>query len=97
MSGILDLSEIVLVSGESVSMVSEAASSGKRILVFDLKRTKKISRHDYAMKRLAELDYIIRTPADKIHEIILNVSGMKGPARRLDNKEKMYEKLYRII
>jgi KDO2-lipid IV(A) lauroyltransferase len=33
--GILGLSQIVVVSGESVSMVSEAASSGKYVIVFE--------------------------------------------------------------
>jgi KDO2-lipid IV(A) lauroyltransferase len=32
--GILALADVVIVSGESVSMVSEAASSGKRVVVF---------------------------------------------------------------
>jgi hypothetical protein len=34
--GILALSEVVIVSGESVSMVSEAASSGKKVVVFPI-------------------------------------------------------------
>ena len=32
--GILGLSDLVIVSGESISMVSEALSSGKRTIVF---------------------------------------------------------------
>ncbi len=36
--GILGLSDIIVASGESISMVSEAASSGKRVIVFELEK-----------------------------------------------------------
>ena len=38
--GMLALADIVVVSGESVSMVSEAASSGKRIVAFSIGPTR---------------------------------------------------------
>lgn len=95
--GILDLCDVVLVSGESVSMVSEAASSGKHTVVFDLEKKKGSSKHDYAMERLTSLDFIVRAPVENINEIITQLSQREKPPRRLDNGEKMYEKLYRII
>ncbi len=39
-AGILDLSDIVTVSGESVSMVSEAIHSSKKVVAFDLEKKK---------------------------------------------------------
>lgn len=95
-SGILDLSDIVLVSGESISMVSEAASSGRHTIVFDLLK-KKSTKHDYAIRMLDEDGYIVRTPVNKIYETIVNISKDKRPVKKLNDSEKMYEKLYRII
>jgi len=98
-SGILELSEIVLVSGESISMVSEAASSGKRVIVFGLekKRSSSFDKHDYAIKDLVSSNYIVETPVSGIHDTIVDLSRRKDPVRKLDDVEKMYEKLYRII
>ena len=40
MGGIVGLSDILIVSGESISMISEAASSGKNTIVFPLQKRK---------------------------------------------------------
>lgn len=95
--GILGLSDIILVSGESISMVSEAASSGKHTITFNLERRRPSSKHDYAIEGLASADYIVQTSVDKIRDAIVDISCNKRPVKRLDNAEKMYEKLYRII
>ena len=59
-AGILGLSDIVIVSGESISMVSEAASSGKCVIVFNLekKKTKSKSRHEIFLDNLNKKGYI---------------------------------------
>jgi len=96
-SGILDLSEVVMVSGESISMVSEAASSGKHTIVFDLKKRKGPSKHDRAINRLYELDYIVRPVIDEVCNTIENISKSDRPAKKLDDAKNMYKELYRII
>lgn len=96
-SGILDLSDIVIVSGESISMVSEAASSGKKTIVFDLKTKAASQKHERAIKGLAADDYIRHIPIDRIGRAVWDISGDKAAQKRLDNAQKMYYKLYRII
>ncbi len=96
-SGILDLSEFVLTSGESISMISEAASSGRHTIIFDLEKKRNVSKHDGFIKRLASLGYIVRAPVDRIRETVVELSQKKGSVKRLNDAEKMYEKLYRII
>jgi hypothetical protein len=78
-------------------MVSEAASSGKETVVFDLLRKKESSKHEYAINRLNELGYIVRTPVENIGETVSGVLTDKRPVKKLDNAGIMYEKLYRII
>ncbi|MBL7068435.1 MAG: mitochondrial fission ELM1 family protein [Candidatus Omnitrophica bacterium] len=95
--GILNLSEIVLVSAESISMVSEAASSGKKTIVFDLETKRPSFKHDYAIERLASENYITRTPVSRIRNTVLDLSNKGDSVKRLDNTERMYKKLYRII
>lgn len=95
--GILDLSDIVLVSGESISMVSEAASSGKRTVVFDLDAKRPSLKHKYAMKSLASKGFITHVPVDRLGEAIVDVQRSERQYKRLDNDDRMYEKLYRII
>ena len=94
--GILGLSDLVLVSGESISMVSEAASSGKRTIVFDLEKKRRSSKHDDAIRSLASGNYIIKTPVDGISDTIRKASE-RGEFKRLDNNEIMYKKLLRVI
>ena len=95
--GILELSDAVLVSGESVSMVSEAASSGKNTISFDLIKKKGSTKHDRALKELNKENYILRTTVDNIYETIAGLLLRKNPLRKLNDAEKMYKKLYRII
>ncbi|MBF0619802.1 MAG: mitochondrial fission ELM1 family protein [Candidatus Omnitrophica bacterium] len=60
--GILGLSDVVVVSGESISMVSEAASAGKKIVVFPVDgEDSAASKKKYAdfMDGLAQEGYII--------------------------------------
>jgi mitochondrial fission protein ELM1 len=95
--GILDLSDIVLVSGDSISMISEAASSGKRTVVFDLKKKRFFSKHDRAITRMAAEGYVIRTQAGKVRDTIESLDRDKCKLKVLDNSERMYKKLYRII
>ena len=73
--GILALSDIVVVSGESASMVSEAVSSGKPVVVFNLaKRGKRKSKFEKMLKNLEEKKYIeisqIRSISSAIEENI---------------------------
>lgn len=96
-SGILNLSDVVIVSGESMSMVSEAASSGRQTLVFDLKKKRPSFKHGYAIDRLASMGYIKRAPVERIDEAVSELSRLKTGTKRLDNQRMMYEKLYRVI
>jgi len=96
--GILHHSDIVLVSSESISMVSEAASSGKQTIAFDLDRKKSGDpKHAYAIKRLATEEYIVHTPVKGIAGAVESLLQDKKILKKLDNTAKIYPKLYKII
>ena len=61
--GILALSQVLLVSADSISMISEAASSGKNVLAFRFtdRPLNSLDRHDRFLKALNEEGHIILT------------------------------------
>ena len=97
--GILGLCECVVVSGESISMVSEAAASGKYVLVFRLKGTYlgKEGRHERFLRNLEREGYVrIIQPeniADKIKELIRD----KPPIKKLDDRAKVKEAMRKLL
>jgi mitochondrial fission protein ELM1 len=97
-AGILGLSDVVVVSGESISMVSEAVSSSRPVIVFGLDRRKaRASKHEAAMRRLeAAGRLIISDPAGMKDEILRSTDNPRQAARCGDN-ERIYEAVRRLI
>ena len=97
-AGILDLSNIVTVSGESVSMVSESIHSGKKVVVFDLEKKKKaVTKYDRVLADLEGQGYISRAiPAD-LGAKLEKAWKAPGGARSVDDREKPFEAVRRLI
>ncbi|MBF0215578.1 MAG: mitochondrial fission ELM1 family protein [Candidatus Omnitrophica bacterium] len=95
---ILGSSDIVVVSGESISMVSEAVSSGKPVLVFmPPKKKKAVSKYEKFVSRL-EKDGVIsvirpRELNDALHARM--ASGVGG--FQSDDDRKVMERMYRLF
>jgi len=92
--GILGLSEFVIVSPESISMISEAASSGKHVLVFNSGID---AKHTSFVKYMHERGYIC---ALKAKDIFLKVGALlKETAKTnvLDDRAKISEALGRLF
>ena len=66
--GILALSKAVIVSSESISMVSEAVSSGRYVVVFNSGRLNK--RHSLFLEHLSRNGYIYLVDAEKTGGVI---------------------------
>ncbi len=99
--GILSLSKIVMVSSESISMVSEAASSGRHVLSFHLKKKKtffnKETRHEKFIKDLVYRGIIQEVQPNTIREEISKLLESKQEPQRLDNFSLLQETLRKII
>jgi len=93
--GILDLSKFVIVSPESISMISEAAASGRYILVFDLAGLKK--KHRKFLKSFAERKYIYLVKPQNIYQAIERIWREAPPINTVRNGKIIREALGKIL
>ncbi|MCQ9206993.1 MAG: mitochondrial fission ELM1 family protein [Omnitrophica bacterium] len=96
--GILSLSDVIVVSNESSSMLSEAVSSGKAVVVFKLKKKKKsASKFELLLKNLENKHYIITARADDLSDAILR--SFEAPLRRGTScdRHNVYKYMWRLL
>lgn len=92
--GILGLSKFLVISGESVSMVSEAASAGRYALVFNPGVSK---RHGRFLNYLASKKYIYLFKAEDFYSIIGVLQKDRPRINVLEDKAKLKSMLGEII
>src|SRR3989338_393806 len=97
--GILGIADFILVSAESISMVSEAVSSGKYVGVFRLKpkglnfRT----RHELFLKNLESGGYIYSMKKDAIADRIKSTLSARPALKRLNDRLLVEEALRKLL
>jgi len=97
-AGILALSNVVVVSGESVSMVSEAVSSGRKTVVFSLNKKKSgVTKHELALDSLAKDGYISIARFGELISLVGLALKDTRTAKRIDDTEKIYEAMRALI
>lgn len=95
--GILGLADIVVTSGESASMVSEAVESGKKVIVFRLKKKKKVaSKFERMLKNLEKKGYIVTTDVGALSEAICEASSAPGPKNLPGDRFDVYKYMWRL-
>ena len=97
-AGILDMCDIVAVSGESVSMVSEAIHSGKKVVVFNLeKKTKTVTKYERVLDSLEREGYInCAHPADlgtRLDKVWRTLRAIKS----VDDRDRISEAVKRLL
>ncbi|MFH0877404.1 MAG: ELM1/GtrOC1 family putative glycosyltransferase [Candidatus Omnitrophota bacterium] len=95
--GICYASDIVVVSGESISMVSEAMSSGKRVVVFEpviLRNNNKVRRF---LRGLAEEKLIVKVVAEELCESVCSLLGKAPGQTAFDAAAPLRERLKRML
>jgi len=98
MPGILDISNIIVVSGESISMVSEAISSGKKTIAFSLeKRARGATKHERALESLADGGYLDIARAEELARSLEDALGRTQSAKKPDDDAKILEAVRRLI
>lgn len=97
--GILYLSDVIVVSGESISMISEAISSGKRTVAFELEKKRNVlTKHSLALTQLEKDGYIsLSRPEDLASTIERACDEEKVVTRDLDDNEKIFTAVRRLI
>jgi mitochondrial fission protein ELM1 len=99
--GILGLSDVLVVSGESISMVSEAIVSGKPVVVF-LPFEKAIlkPKHEEFLERMFQQKLIVRAKPETLYEIIqkqmMQENGRVNPVGAQD-REVLRQAVRRVI
>jgi Kdo2-lipid IVA lauroyltransferase/acyltransferase len=91
---IIAASRILVVSPESISMVSEAASSGRYVVVFDVPVAK---RHRRFLASLAEKKYIYLRPAQEIGKIMEELNSRQPQVHVLHDRQMLKQAISRII
>ena len=71
LGGILGLSNVIVVSAESISMISEAVASGKYVIVFNLPGLSK--KHQRFLKNYQEQKYIYLSQPQDLAALIMKV------------------------
>ncbi len=99
--GILGLSDMVIVSGDSVSMISEAACSGKPAVVFPIQSRfmlgAKESQHHRFIDVLADQGYILSTDVRHLKQAVYNLVKNKIRLHVLDDSSVVRVGLKRIL
>ena len=93
--GILGLSDIIVVSCESASMISEAISSGKTVIVFRLKSKKK-SKFEKMLTHLAKKGYITIVEAEGLSDAICRNFHKPEPKNSSEDAYNIYKYMWRL-
>ena len=95
---ILGLSDIIVVSGESTSMISEAVSSGKKVVVFKLsKKNKKLSKFEKLLTNLENRNFITVTSIDNIEKTISKKLNEPESYRVPEDRYNVYMNMWRVL
>ena len=96
--GMLALSKVAVVSGESISMISEAITAGKKVVVFRLsKKNDVVTKHEYALKRLANEGYIAVTEPSNLAGVLEKIWNDTMLVKPVKDMDRIYEALKRLI
>ena len=96
--GIVGLSKYLVVSGESISMLSEAASSGKTVFAFKLsKRRAKPTRHEFFLYNMAKSRHIYLCEAQDLNARIQKTSSENLATERLNDFKTIYDALGKLF
>ena len=97
-TGMLALSKVAVVSEESISMISEAISAGKKVVVFRLsKNSGAITKHERALKSLEKKGYVTITTSSDLMNALKKAWNDKAPIIPPKDMNKIYEALRRLI
>jgi len=95
---IMAVSDIIIVSGESISMVSEAVASGKPVLVFiPHKITEKVTKYERFLNILERKELIKVVPVDKICDAVEDIKRGNIRFGHASDGEKISAMMYRLF
>ncbi|MEW5758595.1 MAG: ELM1/GtrOC1 family putative glycosyltransferase [Candidatus Omnitrophota bacterium] len=99
LGGMLGLCDIIVVSSDSISMISEAASSGKYVIVFDCRRLNmtKRTKHELFLESLVKENYVNFVNPQDIGKTIKSIFYQRSKINVLDNGPVLKEAISRLF
>ncbi|MBN3039334.1 MAG: tetraacyldisaccharide 4'-kinase [Candidatus Omnitrophica bacterium] len=98
LGGILGLSDIVLVSGESTSMVSEAISAEKYVLVFmPQKKVKKTTKQERFLENLQQKGLVQIVQPEDINSEIERIWKNRPAKQKVEDRDLLSQALEKIL
>ncbi|MFC1624269.1 ELM1/GtrOC1 family putative glycosyltransferase [Candidatus Omnitrophota bacterium] len=98
---IFGLSEVIIVSSDSISMISEAISSGKYVVVFKepllTSRGEQQNKHKRSIEHLEKEGYIKTAAPDEIYKVAKEVLEHTSPVKKLEDRGKIIERLKGVV
>ncbi len=99
---IFDMSEVVVVSPESISMISEAASSGRYVVIFrghhqGARAPGRQGKYGRVVENLERQGYINTVEPDEIYNVIKRLLTEKPIIKKLEDRKKIAKRLEGII
>ncbi len=96
--GILDTCKVAIVSGESISMVSEALTAGRKTIVFKLpKKTSKFTKHEKMLADLARDAYIATCLPRELDLAISQAFVDRRKPKEIRDRDAIFESVRRLV
>jgi len=96
--GILGLSDIIIATDDSISMVSEAATSGKHVVVVETaKDSRSRDKHRRFLNTLAKEEYILLVKPENISGTIGQILNNKPKIKKLDDSDTVSGAIEKIL
>lgn len=97
--GIIGISEVTVVTEDSFSMVCEAASSGRKVVVLNVhrKRRKANAKRERAYELMAEEQFIYRTDIVGLQDVLLSLADKEVNVRILEDSNIAANAILRLL
>ncbi len=100
MTGMLGWADVALVTGESVSMISEACASGRQVVVVPppgREAGARATKHERFLRELVREGFVRLAPLPELAAAIQRAASAREPARRLDDFTAVRDALARLL
>lgn len=98
--GILGLSDIVIVSGESISMLSEAAASGKKVVVFPIDgqdRKPLVNKYSFFAEMLSNAGHVLYARTTQVADAVDRLLRDKVKTVPINDNAVLFEAVRKIL
>lgn len=85
--GILGISDVIVVTEDSFSMVCEAASSGRKIVILEVERKKRNLKRQRVYQLLAQRGYAKRADMSNLKNVVLDLVNDATAPKVLDDAQ----------